>query len=302
MPGFSGSDEGDLGRSSVNCMALNFEEANMTGNPRAEMLRTASTWVASRLPGKPLSFIEIGCMFKEDEGLSTMILAEVIHSHPSGGKLYSCEYDGAHVEMCKSILRSRAPHLEEMVEFHVGHSLATLPRVLDAVSDVDFVSQDGGAHPEVCLQEFELLSTALSQAGVVVVDDAQALGPTKAYPLPRPFGKVTLILPYLLTIHYLQHRSELLNANAAPDGPDSTPDAWFLKAFEGRQLPLVEAARFSLFGDKHKMLVFGDSEFIKSARKQSEDSVVKPSLIGKLLRFWKKLGDDNCQEKHPLRP
>ena len=54
----------------------------------------------------PLNVVEIGCMFKEDEGLSTQIIAECLSSREFGGQLISIDYNKEHIVSCKT----QTPH------------------------------------------------------------------------------------------------------------------------------------------------------------------------------------------------
>ena len=196
-------------------------------------------------------------MFKEDEGLSTLLLAQSIKAARRGGRLISIEYDKTHVDAAQRILERREPDLLDVVEFRVGHSLALLPAALDELGSIDLASLDGGAHPEVCLQEFELVSTRLSSEGLILVDDLQELRPSAAYSLPRPLGKGTLILPMLLIKQYLDHRAEFTDANAAPDGPSTKPASRWLASLESSVTAWPSPAPFAVLGRQQKMLAYG---------------------------------------------
>ena len=94
-------------------------------------------------------------MFKEDEGLSTFTLAQFLHDRSAGGRLISIEYDKNHIQACRTILERKNPKLLDIVEFRHGHSLALIDDAIKDLEVIHFASADGGAHPEVCLQEFE---------------------------------------------------------------------------------------------------------------------------------------------------
>ena len=52
------------------------------------------------------------------------------------------------------------------------------------------------------MQELEAIAECLSDDAICLIDDAQELKPTVAYPHPRPWGKATLILPMLVIADY----------------------------------------------------------------------------------------------------
>lgn len=230
-------------------------------NFRTAFLEFGLKEISQELGENPMCIIEIGCMFNENEGLSTLILGEFVNNRPGGGRFISIEYDQNHIDSCKKILGKRAPHLLDKIEFYCGHSLAMLPPILEDLETVNFVSQDGGAHPEVCLQEFEMLASALAPGGLILVDDAQQIEFSEVYPLPRSMGKCSLILPYLLLANYKKYREEYRDANATIDGPNSMPDSKFINQIMNLELPEIEPRDFLLLEAEHKMLAYGNALF-----------------------------------------
>jgi predicted O-methyltransferase YrrM len=157
--------------------------------------------------------LEVGCMFKQDEGRSTQRIAAFLDSHRVASRFVSIDADPAHIKSARALLAGHAPATREPPDFVLGRSLECLPAVLGELRPLHFALLDGGAHPEVCLQELELALAALADGGLVLVDDLQELAPTAAYGPPRPFGKGTLILPFLVIAEYLRQRPRYLDAN-----------------------------------------------------------------------------------------
>jgi hypothetical protein len=249
---------------------------------RTALIESALGRISAIAPDKPINAIEVGCMFKEDEGLSTLAIAEIISRHPAKGRFISIEYDATHVDAARAILARYPAEFARTVEFRCGHSLALLPPALAELGGLDFASLDGGAHPEVCLQEFELACANLNANGLLLVDDLQELPPSQAYSLPRLFGKGTLILPMLILRNYLSNRDRFLDANAAPDGPDAQPASIALGV--ASSLPAVFDAphEFALLGDHHKLLAYGTPESLHELKRIALTSK-RPSLK-RLLR------------------
>ena len=202
---------------------------------------------------RPRCAIEVGCMFTTNEGLSTLHIGRFIAA--SGGTFVSIEYDQNHIDAARMILGGEAA----MVTFRCGHSLALLPDAISELGQVDFFLLDGGAHPEVCLHEFELAKAALSDRGLILVDDAQDIAPSEAYGLSRPSGKATLILPMLILGEYMEGRKDYLYANATKDDCDTTPNAKSLVAANGIS---PDGRAFKVLGGGHKMLAFGPPDIV----------------------------------------
>ena len=154
-------------------------------------LETVSTYSAS----DRLNALEVGCMFKTNEGFSTYRIAHFIQQHRGQRRFISIDSDSEHIDACKQMMGDFAPALLSEVKFLRGHSLEMLPEALNEMQSVDFALLDGGASPECCLREFELVVQRLSENGLFLIDDLQDMAPTEAYPFPRMFGKGTLILP-----------------------------------------------------------------------------------------------------------
>jgi predicted O-methyltransferase YrrM len=267
-------------------------------NLRSQAILLALKCVSSVFETEPLHVLEVGSMFKEDEGLSTFLIAEFLHKRTSGGHFVSIDYDLDHIEACRKLIAARNPALCSRVELRHGHSVSLLPEILDNFQTLHFALLDGGAHPEVCLVEFEQAIAYLANKGVVLVDDAHPLHPSPSYGLPRPFGKATLILPMLILAHYVQNRAAVRRANSALGDEVSVPDSRFVRQlldlkYRERELP------FGLIGDghkKHKMLICGNAEVVAEAEQwlKCSDNDTAPSvpmmrrMVKRFLRIGKR--------------
>jgi predicted O-methyltransferase YrrM len=173
-------------------------------NLRAMVIDLAmETVLESSLSGR-FNALEVGCMFKSNEGLSTYRIADFISRCDGIKQFISIDYEPEHISACKHMLGDIDAGLLSEVQFVCGYSLVKLAPVLEKMEAVDFVVLDGGAEPGCCLGEFELAASRLSDNGLVVIDDVQDMKPTPAYSFPRPFGKATLILPCLFIAEYLR--------------------------------------------------------------------------------------------------
>ena len=201
-------------------------------NTRQDIIQRGLAAVLTHSGSGRVNALEIGCMFRKTEGLSTLEISRFVRKEAVSGRFCSIEYDPDHVQTATELLRELDPAALGFVEFMRGHSLATLPMALERLGEVDFVFLDGGAHPEVCLRELELVLPRLSRRGLIVVDDLQEIAPSAAYPLPRPFGKGTLILPFLVIHEYLRSRELYQDRNDQfSEGRAGVPDSELIGAF-----------------------------------------------------------------------
>jgi len=228
-------------------------------NLRSQTIISTLNHISSIYHDEPLNIVEIGCMFKEDEGLSTYVIADFLSKRSAGGKFFSIEYDQSHIEACKNIMEARNSSLNKQIEYRQGHSLSILPEILADFNMFHFVFLDGGAHPEVCLSEFELSKAHLAPDGVILVDDVQQLVPSNNYGLPRPFGKATLILPMLILSNYLENRETVREANSIEDDKESIPNSYVINKLEQINFSIGNIARFKVIGMHHQMLLYGNS-------------------------------------------
>jgi hypothetical protein len=239
--------------------------------------------IQSEVPGK-LNIIEIGCMFKEDEGLSTYNIARLISRTKENTRFVSIDYDSAHIDSARLLLKKYDGSLIEKIEFKNGDSLKVLPQLLEEMNKVHFAFIDGGGHPEVCLKEFELIIKHLSSNGVCLVDDLQELKPTNNYGALRPFGKGTLIYPFLVISDYLKYRqvnkpagqqyeSELINSL----------DKTFANDLLVKEFRILNGA------GEHGMLAFGNKNIIKNIVEYNTTIANPAGRIYKLCNILNKI-------------
>jgi hypothetical protein len=234
-------------------------------NLRVQTLLSALDHISAAYPDEPLNIVEVGCMFKENEGLSTYHIADYLAKRAKGDRFISIEYDQEHITSCQAIITRLNADLSQQIEYRHGHSLSLLPTVLADLGKIHLFSLDGGAHPEVCLAEFEHSASHLAPSGIILVDDAQDIAPSQAYHPPRPFGKATLILPMLILLNYLKHRTEFRAANTTATDQTGIPDAKLIQQCEHLSLPAINADHFTVIGNQHKILIYGDPAFIARA-------------------------------------
>jgi hypothetical protein len=206
-------------------------------------------------------------MFKEDEGLSTYAIADFLATRPDGGRFISIEYDPTHIQASRAIIERLNPKLHDYIDYREGHSLHQLPPALADLGHVHFASLDGGAHPEVCLVEFEQTMAHLAPLGTILVDDAQRMEPTVNYSFPRPLGKATLILPMLVARHYVQNRDQAWTIRSVASELDRAPGASFVHQLLDCDLPHPELRSFDImhnpYGGRHLLLVYGELGFMQ---------------------------------------
>ena len=248
-------------------------------NFRAEAILLALNHVSSNYRDEePLNIVEVGCMFKEDEGFSTYLISDFLAKRARRGRFVSIDYDLSHIDASRVLIQKWNSSLSDFIEYRHGHSLSILPEVLKDLDQVHFFYLDGGAHPEVCLSEFEHAMANLAPDGVILVDDAQRMCPTNAYGSPRPHGKATLILPMLILGNYLPRRQMARRANIRPRDETDVPGSYFVGQLENMYLPAIDAREFEVIGSGHQMLAYGSPSFIAKARTLSQ--AVKPADIG----------------------
>jgi hypothetical protein len=173
-------------------------------NFRSSIIELALKAVTKASPHYRLHALEVGTMYKADEGLSTYIIAKNAKQFKGKKRFISIDNDQKHINSSIQMLQRLDSGLLSEICFHCDNSLEILPEVLQDLEFIDFVLLDGGAHPEVCLREFEIVLDYLSEKGIILVDDLHEIAPSDAYSLQRPFGKGTLILPWLTIASYLK--------------------------------------------------------------------------------------------------
>lgn len=228
-------------------------------NIRPSAIQTCLNHLSKKYSHEPLNIVEIGCMFKEDEGLSTLIITKFLSSRDYGGKLVSIDYDNGHIESCKKILKSYNPSLLENIEFFQGNTLDILPRLSATNSKIHFFLIDGGAQPETCLFEFEYAMKNLADNGLILIDDSWELPPSKLYWLPRPFGKATLIFPMLIMNNYMKNRKNIYSNNQYLPIKESIPGSIFIEQLIDIDFSMFEDIPFALLGSQGQMLLVGNN-------------------------------------------
>jgi len=214
-----------------------------------------------------LNALEVGCMFKTNEGLSTYRIAHFIQQLRGQRRFISIDSDSEHIDACKQMLCDFAPALLSEVKFLCGNSLEMLPKALNEMQSVDFALLDGGAGPECCLREFELVAQSLSENGLVIIDDLQDMEPTEAYPFPRLFGKGTLILPYMVIAEYMKVRdiSRSKKGNFSADPTKASSSYLIAQTPSSELLKLLGNLRYLIIAKgSHKMMVVGKHSILES--------------------------------------
>jgi hypothetical protein len=201
-------------------------------------------------------------MFRTNEGLSTYLVSRFVKQLTGQKSFISIEYDPEHIQLCKQILGGFDSALLSEVQFLCGNSLEMLPKALEQMQSVNFALLDGGAAPECCLREFELVIQKLSKNGLIVIDDLQDMAATPAYPFPRPFGKATLILPYLVVAEYLRIHDERNAQNKFDSGLVADSSSSTLARF-------LKPLNYNIVSQgNHKMMLVGNHSVLDVVTKK----------------------------------
>ena len=233
----------------------------MENNFRGTLLQIGLESTALLSPSNRFHILEIGCMYREQEGLSTYHLAKFQSKRSGDRKFISIDSNPEHIQAAKKMIADRDKNINQYVHFLLGHSLEKLPEALNHLGPIDFAFLDGGAHPEVCLQEFEQTANSLADHGLIILDDLQNFKPSELYPLSRPYGKGTLILPALIISKYLTEINQV-------DG--GTPSSNIDQKYENKSKLLTglkNTEHVNLLGSKdfkvisirnHSLLIWGN--------------------------------------------
>jgi hypothetical protein len=129
------------------------------------------------------------------------------------------------------------------------------------------------------------------------VDDLQEIAPSAAYPLPRPFGKGTLILPFLVINEYLRQREVYRDRNNQfTEGREGVPDSELIR----EAVSLGMHQRFGSFGYRlvingsHKMLLVGSPELL--------DTVLAPTPEASPMAAPRPLSTTHERRSDPIQP
>ncbi len=153
---------------------------------------------------------EVGTAFGEEQGSSTLRLVKAVQTAGPAARLWSIDNDQNHIDQARAILERKGIQEDERIIFHKDIGRNGLRQAVAATPHFDFVYLDGGANPEHNLDEFLVAHAHLREGGVILIDDAHSMAQTPAYALPRPFGKATLILPYLIIGEYINSPRQVL--------------------------------------------------------------------------------------------
>ena len=236
-----------------------------------------------------IKLIEIGCMFREKEGKSTLILTNVIKNHISKGKLYSIELTKNHISACIKILNNYSKEHIKYVEFINDYGINGLRKLINEnTNKIDFISLDGGAQPEVCLEEFEVAVKLIKSDGIIIVDDIQGLSPSKSYPYSRPMGKGTFIYPFLLLEEYINNKNDIIALNWNKNEPK--PNSKNIKLLPKINILANKNLFFKVVGDRHKILIVGNKSVIEMIEKEKKEYFTRfRSVMDSLKILFKSL-------------
>lgn len=215
--------------------------------------------------------LEIGCMFKSNEGFSTFRISHFMNKINVPKRFISIECESEHIDSCKKMLFDLNPDLLHEVQFLCGRSLDMLPNAIHQMGSVDLILLDGGGSPECCLRELEMVIPHLSENGMVIIDDLHDMAPTEAYPYPRLFGKGTLILPYMIIAEYLKVRNiSHPQKNGIPAIPTKTLNTTPIAQTSPDELLelLGDFGYLVISKDYHKMLLIGKRRILERFRCQ----------------------------------
>lgn len=241
---------------------------------RAHYIKEVARLVIETAHPETYNFIEIGCMFKEDEGLSTYNIAKLIVENNINARFVSIDNNPEHIDAARSLLDKYDKHLLNTVEFHCGDSREVLPLLIEKMGEVHFALLDGSGHPELCLEEFEIITKALSDDCACILDDIVEFAPTKYYDSARPFGKGTLIYPVLIIAQYL-HYKHLIKTKDKPLTGFEIPYRTNNKSEiipsldEDKFIKILSNNKFRILGmpgARHGMLVFGSTDIVDNVQ------------------------------------
>jgi SAM-dependent methyltransferase len=247
------------------------EGGNM--NDRGYYIEIILELIKNSVHPERFNIVEVGCTFKEIEGMSTYVIAEFIRKNKLKARFVSIDYNPEHIEACRAFFKKYDESLTDTVELLCGPSLDILPPVLEEMGEVHFAFLDGGAHPEICLREFELVARALPVGCACLVDDLQEIITKTKGPCELPLGKGTLIYPLLLIAKYLKARTSNSHLlwGFKPGHESDIINSLDIKAFKN----FLGEKDFKFLGKTilHKMLLFGDRNIIENVREFKREKV-----------------------------
>ena len=81
----------------------------MLMNTRQETIRRALEAVLIHSGSGRVNALEIGCMFRKTEGLSTLEISRFVRKEADSGRFCSIEYDPEHLQAATDLLREMDP-------------------------------------------------------------------------------------------------------------------------------------------------------------------------------------------------
>jgi len=203
---------------------------------------------------KKLNFFEIGSAYSKNQGISTAQLADFCYQ--GGHDFSTVDIAADHTEACKAIVREVCGlDVEKNTTFYTSDSLDALKDLKSRKLAIDFAYIDGGNDPLQNLKEFQLITEMLSPEGIILVDDLQEINAPDGYQAPRPMGKASLIVPYLILAQHKKHD--------APIG--------FLRDFDST----FDVKNFFI---QIRMLAYGPDEFLNYYKNSIKKSGTKTGI------------------------
>jgi len=225
-----------------------------------------------------LNIIEIGCMFREVEGLSTYSIAKMLSESGKSARFVTIDIDKEHLDSCRQLIEARDPALLDFVDFRCGNSLHILPKLIAEMGEIHFAFLDGSGHPGICLKEFELVTRHLADGGLCLVDDITDTKPTEYYSAKRDFGKGTLIYPLLALADYKKYKEAMTNRTSEfnekerPLGNDEESEL-FLSIANHLAVDVRRGYRIIRGNNNvHGMLVYGKNDLVSRIKSLTDKS------------------------------
>lgn len=128
-------------------------------------------------------------------GLSTIALATLARTHQA--QVFSLDYNADKV----SDLKSKAPVVDEIVEFLIGDSIESLKSIAATQDRIDLLFLDSAASALHTWREFSTVEHLLHPGSCVIIDNAAVPG---AKHLLSPARKGKVLVPYLLASPFWQ--------------------------------------------------------------------------------------------------
>ncbi|MFY9781370.1 MAG: class I SAM-dependent methyltransferase [Candidatus Baltobacteraceae bacterium] len=137
--------------------------------------------------GRDRTIVETGCVREKNDysaGYSTVLFGELLTR--GGGKLFTVDLSERNMALCKRFTKRFAPlisyNVSDSVEYLRAWSRAPKPQTIDLLYldswDYPVSAEHGEPEPSQrhCLLEFEAALPALSERGIVLIDDGDLPG------------------------------------------------------------------------------------------------------------------------------